>query len=1572
VADSIDRIYTALQSGKPQWLQPVPEPTRQQLLHFSDTPDKNEASLPKAEEWAKELGIDTNPELAVSSTADNHQAFLQTLYYDAPLAGLLSKIRAQANSAFDETGANILYLILGFLEWEDSKSARHLAPLFTLPVKLERDKSPANGGVRRYSLSLQDDDTFSNVTLQEKLWQDFDLQLPSIDEEQTPEAYFSAVEQILQRSKPEWKVRRQATLALLNFTKQAMYQDLDPNNWPTDLSIEQHPIIRNLFSRAEETADANKSVQYATEYNIDHIEHIHDQFPLIYDADSSQHSALIDAINGKNLVIEGPPGTGKSQTITNLIAACLNSGKTVLFVAEKMAALNVVKDRLDQAGLGDFCLELHSHKTNKKALLHELVTKWEKQGSYRCAAQIHTDIQYYEKYKTQLLHYAELINQPWQGSGLSMHDILNRATRRRLELTVSPDDITLSLDNTRQLDVLTRATLLDQGKIMAEVFQEASAQSPTGILTGHYWYGVQKASFTADEERALTDALQAWNNALATLVEIYRSWQQDFAQDLAAMDDGDIQQLLAAVRQLPILQDNKEFSVDRVKLVQAQTDLSAFLQRYEQHHQQWATLQHILPLDNIHHPEDIQPFVDTLTYLRSLCSDTTRTMREFVEGEKCVWDAQCAINELEKELARIRPQVSDSIQHLFTARMESAPDLAIFVNMIEQLPGNLWQYRDPIFDTQELDAVLEQLDFLNREKKTLHRRIAAVFNMVQLPDVGTLQNYQDILKTGGLLRFVSPQWHATRKALGALLCKEKPNWKEVMDTLPDAIRYHQCLHEIERLVYSQPELATLYQGVDTPIDQWIALPCWYKNVHRIYNGNAAIGNTLLTLEHRLADNIRSIYYDQLQERFTTIDRMLRETRRIFDQWPMATTGQDTIDLNPLIDALKRHLPVLKRFRISEEISLRALMQAIEQLQRRPAEAQRLEAEKQQLPLPSLWRFSPDYGQFNPAEVAAARNTLAVCLAVQAHPIVAAALPPETFSTARYTHLQTLAALLRQNLDDSVQAEQRFLALGDVDKAAWLGDAADSVAIQTRNAKALSQPRWLGTWAQYRAIRTRLSSDGLERLVACLENGILTATQLLPAIELAMYQRLAQEILTNHPEIQAFSGMSHNAAIQRFRECDKQLLTLQQAQIAFHAAQKDIPQGVATGKVSGYSEIALIRHEFQKKTKHISIRNLLDRAPKSIAALKPCFMMSPLSVAQYLKPGHFQFDIVIMDEASQILPEDAIGAIARSARTNASAVIVGDPKQLPPTNFFQAALDGDGDGDGDGGVALQEMESILDAVIPDATFSTRRLTWHYRSRHESLIAFSNKHFYDEKLILFPSPMAESADLGIRYKRVDGSCVDGRNKVEAEIIAQEAARILQQHPDESLGIVAMNSKQQEEITIRFEQMLKDNPLLQKICDEKEKIAPVFIKNLENVQGDERDVILISMTYGPDKIGGCVYQRFGPINRDEGWRRLNVLFTRAKKRMHIISSMDATDIVVGSESKKGVVSLRAFLEYCEKGHLYQAAVTDRAPDSDFEIAVMEALAQYGYQCIPQVGVNGFFLDIWLIYLIIHTDIK
>lgn len=277
------------------------------------------------------------------------------------------------------------------------------------------------------------------------------------------------------------------------------------------------------------------------------------------------------------------------------------------------------------------------------------------------------------------------------------------------------------------------------------------------------------------------------------------------------------------------------------------------------------------------------------------------------------------------------------------------------------------------------------------------------------------------------------------------------------------------------------------------------------------------------------------------------------------------------------------------------------------------------------------------------------------------------------------------------------------------------------------------------------------------------------------------------------------------------------------------------------------------------------------------------------------------------------------------------------------------------------MAIQTSESILDTVSKHPKFHQRRLRWHYRSRHESLIAFSNHQFYDSDLVLFPSPMQKSDDLGIRFHRITGIYGNSINTIEATAIVKQAIDILKNSPDESIGLVAMNSKQRDEIERQFTEQLENDPTLQALYDVKSKTDPVFIKNLENVQGDERDVILISMTYGPENIGGRTYQRFGPINSSGGWRRLNVLFTRAKKRMHIFSSMNSNDVLVSNESSKGIQSLHAFLRYCETGKLgTQGILTNKAPDSDFEISVIQALEKHGYRCEPQVGVNGFFIDI------------
>ena len=455
------------------------------------------------------------------------------------------------------------------------------------------------------------------------------------------------------------------------------------------------------------------------------------------------------------------------------------------------------------------------------------------------------------------------------------------------------------------------------------------------------------------------------------------------------------------------------------------------------------------------------------------------------------------------------------------------------------------------------------------------------------------------------------------------------------------------------------------------------------------------------------------------------------------------------------------------------------------------------------------------------------------------------------------------------------------------------------------------------------------------------------------VNLVIHHQLATEIFTASPDLSSFIGLEQNSIQQKFKEYDAQILKLQRQKIAFKASRSLPAMGVSTGKVKNLTEVALIRQELGKKMRHIPVRSLLKRASSAIQTLKPCFMMSPMSVAQYLEPGKVKFDLIIMDEASQIRPEDALGAIARGT----TLVVVGDPKQLPPTNFFNKILNEDFEEDQ---VGLQVSESILEAVMP--MFDTRRLRWHYRSKHESLIAFSNKNFYDSDLVLFPSPFKTSPDFGIKLHHIQkGRFVNRRNVEEAQELVKSAANHLVYRPNESLGIVAMNSEQKDEIEKQLLQLTKDDATLLTAYEKnKSSLEPLFIKNLENVQGDERDIIYISMTYGPEQIGGRTMQRFGPINTNVGWRRLNVLFTRSKKRMHIFSSMTSGDVLVSSTSSRGVQSLKSFLEYSETGHLHNTKATGKAPDSDFELSVIRILEKHGYECEPQLGVAGFFLDI------------
>ena len=354
-------------------------------------------------------------------------------------------------------------------------------------------------------------------------------------------------------------------------------------------------------------------------------------------------------------------------------------------------------------------------------------------------------------------------------------------------------------------------------------------------------------------------------------------------------------------------------------------------------------------------------------------------------------------------------------------------------------------------------------------------------------------------------------------------------------------------------------------------------------------------------------------------------------------------------------------------------------------------------------------------------------------------------------------------------------------------------------------------------------------------------------------------------------------------------------------------------------------------------------------------MKPCFMMGPLSVAQFLARGRHEFDLLVMDEASQMRPEDALGAIARARQV----VVVGDGKQLPPTSFFSRMGIGNEEDNPEDATSLEESESILEAAA-SIFHPSRQLKWHYRSQHESLVAFSNHRFYGGKLVVFPSPYGSSPDYGVKFFKVPGVYAGSKNELEAKEVAKAVIEHVKHRKTESIGIVAMNIQQADLIEDCIEKLLKTDPLMQTDWDEFEAAKEdIFVKNLENVQGDERDVIYISITFGPNEHG-VIHKTFGPITGATGWRRLNVLYTRARKRVHVYSSMSGAEIDLPSTASVGSRALKDYLTFAETSRLATEVETDRAADSPFETDVEAALLERGFECVKQLGVAGFFLDL------------
>ena len=505
---------------------------------------------------------------------------------------------------------------------------------------------------------------------------------------------------------------------------------------------------------------------------------------------------------------------------------------------------------------------------------------------------------------------------------------------------------------------------------------------------------------------------------------------------------------------------------------------------------------------------------------------------------------------------------------------------------------------------------------------------------------------------------------------------------------------------------------------------------------------------------------------------------------------------------------------------------------------------------------------------------------------------------------------------------------------------WAAFAADKADAVTR---ALPQ---LKEWSGIVNICGKLTEYGIDNVAEAFLDGTVPSDQLIAAYDCDISKAMVTSVISRSTILSGFQGTLFEDTVRRLGEAQDNFTALSMQELVAELSAK-IP---AAGSAAGSSEIGILQKAIKSNGRMMSIRKLFDSIPNLLRRMCPVMLMSPISVAQYIDPSYPKFDLVIFDEASQLPTCEAVGAIARGE----NVIVVGDPKQLPPTSFFSSnQVDEEN-------YEKEDLESVLDDCLA-LSMPQKHLLWHYRSKHESLIAYSNAKYYDNKLFTFPSPDDQISE--VSWVHVEGYYDKGstkQNKAEAKAIVEEICRRLADPELRklSIGVVTFSMPQQNLIDDMLMDAFRQDPKLEEWANE--MYEPILIKNLENVQGDERDVIMFSIGYGPDKEGK-VSMNFGPLNRDGGWRRLNVAISRSKVKMIVFSVITPDQIDLSRTRSDGVEGLKGFLEFAAKGRSALAVrSSSQTSNNGFEQVVAAELNKIGYTCKTNVGCSDYKIDV------------
>ncbi len=1417
---------------------------------------------------------------------------------------ILRNIKKTANFFKQEQGIDVMYMTFLYVRWHPIGSTdEYLTPLVNVPVSLEQDNIYS-----LFILKKQGEPEINPIFLY--MLEQQQMTIPSINDKPLKE-YLVELEKIF--ADLDFEIIQQANLCVLFFQKMVMFKDLVNNKE----RIINHPIIKMFCNDNEEN----------TIFDLDNFPQIKEsQKIVVIDADSSQSKALDLATQGQSFVLQGPPGTGKSQTITNIIASQIYQGKKILFVSQKTAALEVVFNMLKKIGLSDLALTLHNNnKLNKNEIINEIYAPF----SFKKFNVKEEKINYLMKID-QILNDLEQYNELLNTKVYSLNDTLYELINKYFDLIeISKSNFKINFD----LTSLDYKTLLENVNSI-NLFENEWKSITINNDDCYDYFAIDDISLQTKEK--LDNDLLLIYNKIEPLVNTYLNLKK-YISNLSLTFDNSLN-ILDDLNKLNNI-DFNDIKINNIELLNEYIDdINFYLKSDEDLKKTYQEINNIF-YDNI--------FNIDMKELANIIENNLNIIKTNIKDF-----ANCSHYEIMQQLNNYANSLNnfinnketfDKTTNYLTTLLHVSLDTLLSYDLYhinEELKNNTYSLSYFSVAYSNYDVVINNLNRykeLKENQKHLKKLITNLsYEAILTLNENQVDNYLIILdeKTNWFNFSKKEAKKDVINKISTYLYDNQTNIETVINILHLVKNYQEITNHLKQLGQAiKPLLNDTINLDNSEIDCQSYINELDKLHHIIIllpNVKENILKSILSFDNAL--NFKNNLYNLLECLPMVINNYDNDLQTLIENEKIVN---ETLKFVNTLKLYCKDFTLLKDIE-NKYIYLKNYAKIKQENQEKKTILDNiftydiLKSKKQLFYINQINCFAKTYN-LNQNELLLNlinHSKDIFFLILQFKERYSQSLPSYNHFKEMFTKEKNLENYdLKELLDLIYRCQLNINTLKD-------------------------KKRFNKNLINYR------SNPYLTNFIDyCLENNL--KEDLANIYLKKIYHNLIENFIYDNDILENLNKTKLDNDIKELEKLSYYQMEISRQQVK--SAWIDNVPSIKTIMASN-DERNFLQNE-KRKVRKKSLRVILDHIPHILMALKPCLMMSPLTVSNYLENDNYDFDLVIFDEASQIKPEEAIGSIYRGKQV----IIAGDSKQLPPTSFFEKQIENDEDYD-DEDIDETIDESILDLAsrkLPSIT-----LLWHYRSKIESLIAFSNNNFYDNELITIPSAKQNQIDYGIEYIKVDGIYEKNSryaNVIEAKKVVELIYQHILNHNDKSLGIIAFGERQRntiEKVLFDYRKNLKNQD--EKLFKESEEFfnnndkEPFFIKNIENVQGDERDVIIFSIGYGPDEENNFKYN-FGPLSKQGGQRRLNVAISRAKYNLKIVCSFLPTDLELSRIESEGGRLFKEYLEYAQMVSLGIHKFNDDILSVDgVKASIASFLHENGYKYLLNYGYSSFKIDI------------